>query len=398
MSDLSRTRVLFVDDEPLVLQGLQRMLRPLNNQWDMAFVESGPKALEAMASDPYSVIVSDMRMPGMNGAQLLEELSKTYPGTVRIILSGHADKNLIVQCVGTAHQFLSKPCEPDELKAAVARGHYFQNSIKSDVLKEIIAKMDTLPSVPSLFHKIIEKLRDENCSLEDVAEIIASDVAMTAKLLKVVNSAFFGLRREVANPHDAVAFLGIDTIKALVLAANAFGCFEGAVRSPVSVETMWSHSITVGNWCKRIAQHENGSRSEIDECFLSGMLHDVGKLALSTNVPELYSDALAVAASEMIPLHRAEEKVFGANHAEIGGCLLSLWGLPPRVVDAISFHHDPSRSAIEGFTALAALHSADAFASEQQENRCGAEAGLDLSYLTDRNLADKLDHWKSLKP
>lgn len=398
MTTTARTRVLFVDDEPLVLQGLQRMLRPLNSQWDMAFVESGPKALEAMARDPYGVIVSDMRMPGMNGAELLGELSKSYPGTVRIILSGHADKNLIVQCVGTAHQFLSKPCEPEELKAAVARGHYFQNSIKSEILKEIIAKMDTLPSVPSLFHKIIEKLRDENCSLDDIADIIASDVAMTAKLLKVVNSAFFGLRREVTSAHEAVTFLGIDTIKALVLAANAFGCFEGAVRSPVNVETMWSHSVTVGNWCKRIAQHENGSRSETDECFLAGMLHDVGRLALSANLPELYSGAMAMASHEMIPLHRAEENVFGANHAEIGGWLLSLWGLPSRVVDAISFHHDPCHSGVTGFSALAALHAADAFASEQQENRCGAEAGLDLGYFTDRSLADKLDDWKSLMP
>src|SRR3954468_17031197 len=192
MSDASKTTVLFVDDEPMVLRGLQRMLRPLADEWEMAFVESGPKALEAMTKTPYSVVVTDMRMPEMNGAQLLGEISQKYPKSVRIILSGHADKNLIVQCVGTAHQFLAKPCEPDSLKAAVRRASQFEQSVNSDILKELIAQMETLPSMPELFHRITQKLRDEKCSLDDVGELIATDMGMTAKLLKLVNSAFFG--------------------------------------------------------------------------------------------------------------------------------------------------------------------------------------------------------------
>ena len=106
----AKTRILFVDDEPLVLQGLQRMLRPMRNEWEMAFVESGRRALEEMATLPFQVVVSDMRMPGMNGAQFLSHVQELYPRTVRLILSGHADKDLIMKCVGTAHQFLAKPC------------------------------------------------------------------------------------------------------------------------------------------------------------------------------------------------------------------------------------------------------------------------------------------------
>jgi DNA-binding NarL/FixJ family response regulator len=226
MSVATKTRVLFVDDEPMVLQGLQRMLRRLSNEWDMAFVTSGHAALKEMESGAYNVVISDMRMPGMNGADLLSQVAKTYPKTVRLILSGHADKNLIVQCVGAAHQFLAKPCEPDDLKSAVRRAQRFEDSVQCDVLKELIAKMETLPSVPTLFHQIMRKIQDENCSLDDIAELIASDLAMTAKLLKVVNSAFFGLKRQVNNPVEAVSFLGLDTMKALVLAVNAFCCFD----------------------------------------------------------------------------------------------------------------------------------------------------------------------------
>jgi HD-like signal output (HDOD) protein/CheY-like chemotaxis protein len=348
MTSSNKTTVLFVDDEPMVLRGLQRMLRPLANEWEMAFVESGPKALELMTKTAYSVVVTDMRMPGMNGAELLGEISQKYPTSVRIILSGHADKNLIVQCVGTAHQFLAKPCEPDSLKAAVQRASQFERSVKSDILKELIAKMETLPSMPELFHRITQKLRDEKCSLDDVGELIATDIGMTAKLLKLVNSAFFGLRRQISNPQEAVTFLGLETIKALTLAVNAFDAFEGKEPGPLSMDQLWQHSMEIGNWCKNIARFEEYSAAEVDDCFISGMLHDVGKLALSSNLPKEYRECLRIAEAEKISLHAAEEKKFGANHADVGGYLLSLWGLPARVVDAIAFHHHPSSSLIEG--------------------------------------------------
>ena len=394
----SKTRILFVDDEPMVLSGLQRMLRPLHQQWDMAFVESGRKALDQMARNPFDVIVSDMRMPVMNGAQLFDELSRLYPKTVRIILSGHADKNLIVQCVSTAHQFLAKPCEPDALKAAINRAHSFENSIKSRVLKELIAKMRTLPTVPSLFHEIAKKVRDEDCSLEDIGGIIARDAGMSAKLLKLVNSAFFGLCRPISSPVEAVTYLGIDTIKALVLAANAFGSYDDQPKSPLQVETIWSHSLQIGNWCRNIAKHENSSRSEMDECFISGLLHDVGKLALSVNAPVQYSQALELARAESLPIHAAEEQVFGANHADVGGCLLSLWGLPPRVVDAIASHHEPRNTVTESFSPLAAVHAAEAFESECDEHRLGAPVVCDSDFFQQLGLNDRLEHWKTLKP
>jgi HD-like signal output (HDOD) protein/CheY-like chemotaxis protein len=395
MSGASRTTVLFVDDEPMVLRGLQRMLRPLANEWEMAFVESGEKALEAMAKTAYSVVVTDMRMPGMNGAQLLGEISKSHPKSVRIILSGHADKNLIVQCVGTAHQFLSKPCEPEALKAAVERASQFERSLKSEILKELITKMETLPSMPELFHRITKELRDEKCSLDDVGDIIATDIGMTAKLLKLVNSAFFGLRRQVNNPHEAVTFLGLDTIKALVLAVNAFDSFEDKEPGPLSIDRLWAHSMSIGNWCKNIARHENCSDAEVDECFISGMLHDVGKLALSSNLSKEYQECLKIAETENISIHAAEEKVFGANHADVGGYLLSLWGLPGRVVDAIASHHNPSSSLVPGFGPLAAVHAADVFASEAEE---GAAITLDEEYIQARALREKLEAWKDLKP
>src|ERR1017187_6368046 len=111
--------LLFVDDEVRVLQGLQRQLYGMRNEWNMNFKEGGAKALDFMASAPVDVIVTDMMMPGMDGAQLLTEVMKRHPDTIRIVLSGHADREAILRLVGPAHQYLSKPCDAEELRNAI---------------------------------------------------------------------------------------------------------------------------------------------------------------------------------------------------------------------------------------------------------------------------------------
>ena len=155
-----KKRILFVDDDPLVLQGLQRMLRSMREEWEMEFVESGPIALEAMAKSPFDVVVSDMRMPGMNGAELLNRVMKLHPNTIRFILSGHADQDLVMQCVGTTHQYLAKPCEPDALKATIRRASALGQSLQNGQLKSLVSRIERLPSLPSLYLKVVQKLQD----------------------------------------------------------------------------------------------------------------------------------------------------------------------------------------------------------------------------------------------
>jgi putative nucleotidyltransferase with HDIG domain len=396
----AKTRILFVDDEPLVLQGLQRMLRPMRNEWEMAFVESGRRALEEMATLPFQVVVSDMRMPGMNGAQLLLQVQELYPRTVRLILSGHADKDLIMKCVGTAHQFLAKPCEPEALRTAIARASAFNSSVKSERMKQLIAQMDCLPSIPSLLNEIVEKLQDENCSLEEVGNIISKDLAMAAKLLKLVNSAFFGLRRQISDPSDAATYLGLDIIKALVLAVHAFSSFEGRKTGPISLETLWTHSLEVASLAKRIAQSAGAPKAIVDESFVAGMLHDIGKLALASNLPDEYAKIFELSKGKGLPLPAAEEMILGANHADVGGYLLSLWGLPPGVVDAINYHHDPERGSLDGFTPMTSVHVADALVREAElsgdDGAQNPDTLVNMNYLEAAGLVESLPEWKEL--
>src|SRR5579862_4385707 len=181
-----KKRILFVDDEPLMLDALRRVLRPLNAEWDMAFVESGQKALELIAQVPFDGIIADMRMPGMNGAELLAEVWKRAPKTVRLILSGHADPDLILECVGTAHQYLSKPCKTKDLQAAISRASDLELSLRDENLRRLVSRLESVPSIPSLYVEIVEKLQDPLVGTDEIGEIVLKDLAMTAKILKLV--------------------------------------------------------------------------------------------------------------------------------------------------------------------------------------------------------------------
>ena len=389
-----KKRILFVDDETLVLQGLQRMLRPWREEWEMEFVESGAQALERMAQQPFDLIVSDMRMPGMNGAELLSEVMKRHPQTIRLILSGHADKDLILQCTGSTHQFLAKPCDPEALKATVLRASAIENTLRNEQLRKLVSQMDRLPSIPSLYTEIVEAFQNPEVTLEEVGGIIAKDIAMTAKILKLVNSAFFGLKRRVTNPTEACTFLGLDTIRSLVLSINAFSQFESVALQKFSLSALWSHSMDTAAAAKTIARLQNADQKVADESFVAGMLHDTGKLVLAANFSERFNQVLQLVCQEKLEPAAAEEQVFGANHADIGGYLLGLWGLPVPVVEAIALHHCPSRGTQKSFSPLIAVHVANALVHQKQANGDTSSSQVDSACLAALGLSDRLSVWR----
>lgn len=390
-----KKRILFVDDEPMILQGMRRQLHRMSNEWDMDFAESGPAALALLEKSPYDIVVSDMRMPGMNGTELLNEVMKRYPQTVRLILSGYADQDLVMKCVGSTHQYLSKPCDPDALKAAVMRATALDLSLQDRPIRQLVSRLDRLPSLPRLYVELVDALEDPDIPFEKVGSIIAEDIGMTAKILKLVNSAFFGLGRNIASPGEAVAYLGQETIKSLVLSMRVFSQFDAAKLRGFSMDALWQHSLGTAAAAKTIARVEHADPKLVDEAFVAGMLHDTGRLVLVSNLTDQYCRAVQLAREKQIELHEAEQQVFNASHAEVGGYLLGLWGLPVPVVEAITFHHCPSRSARKTFSPLTAVHVANALVQEQ----CVVCEGvlpppLDLEYLHLLNLSERLNDWR----
>lgn len=391
-----RKRILFVDDELAVLDGLQRMLRPMRAEWDMLFVNSGVKALDLMSQAPCDVIISDMRMPGMNGAELLAEVLKRFPQTVRLMLSGHADRDLVLKCVGATHQYLSKPCRPEDLKAAITRACDLQESLRDQNLRHLMARMERVPSIPGLYIKIVEKLEDPEIPLQEIGDIVAKDIGMTAKILKLVNSSFFGLGREISNPGEAVAYLGVETIKSLVLSVHAFSQFETAPLGVFSIEALWQHSQSTAGLAKAIACMEVAEPKIIEEAFVAGLLHDIGKLILAANFPSQYDQALEMRRAGTLALVTAEENTFGANHAEVGGYLLGLWGLPVPVVEAIALHHSPTQCTHKGFSPLTAVHAANALVNfERPLDTVFASDTMDSNYLGLLGLEGRVETWRA---
>lgn len=328
--------VMFVDDDPSVLSGIRRMLHPMRGQWRMSFANGGHEAVESLTADPAHVVVSDMRMPGMDGAELLSVVRSRWPGAVRIILSGFSEESAALRSVPVAHRFISKPCDPDKLLNTVRTACELQDRLSQPELRRLLGGLGGLPSPPGTYVAITEELGRPDVSVQAVAAIVEGDPACTAKLLQLVNSAFFGLARSMTDPREAVAYLGVNAIRGVVLAAEAADLFRSA--SPElarAASSVMAHSATVA-----AAVRERVPAQRAQEAFIAGLLHDIGWLALAQAAPEEF-----LAVREDIrrgkEITLAERERLGATHAEVGGYLLNLWGLPYPLVDPVTRHHDP---------------------------------------------------------
>jgi putative nucleotidyltransferase with HDIG domain len=390
-------RVLFVDDEPRVLEGLQRMLHEMRHEWDMDFVASGDEALAVIAQQPFDVVVSDMRMPVMDGAELLDEVRRRCPSAVRVILSGHSGQELILKSLGPTHQFLAKPCDAEDLKAAVARACALRDLLDDERLKAVVSNVKTLPSVPALYDRLLAMLRSPDCALQEVADVIGSDVAMTAKILQVVNSAFFGLRRRADNLSQAILSLGLETVRSIVLSAGVFAEIEGPPQAAEAAQALYSHSVAVGTVSEQITRRSCPKRERTDDVLTAGMLHDVGKLVLAAQLPEAYDEVCRRTREEGVPAHEAEQEVLGITHAELGAYLLGLWGLPEPIVEAVAFHHRPPRGLHRASEVLTAVHVTNGLVHEAAQEEGGDHASrIDMEYLQEVGLADQLPRWREL--
>ena len=394
MEDSRKRRILFVDDEKLLLKGLQRMLRSMRHEWEMRFFTDGRAALALMNKEPFDAVITDMQMPGMSGVQLLEKVMQNHPDTVRIILSGQLDQEMILKTVRSAHQHLSKPCDAELLKSTLVQAFALRDLLAEKKIKKLVSRIESLPSLPSLYIEIMEEMQSANTSFKKVGEIIAQDVGMTAKILQMVNSAFFGLRRQISTPWDAVSYLGFETIKSLVLSAQIFSQFDQKKLSGFALDVLWNHSMLTGTFAKIVAELEGQTKEVIDDAYMVGLLHDLGKLVLAQNLSDIYQKILDATSRENRALWEVEYDMLGATHAEIAAYLIGLWGIKSPVVEAIAFHHTPSKSSAR-ISLLTIVHSANALAHEVGSPKNPQPDRLDDSYLEDRDFLERFPTWQS---
>lgn len=391
-----KKRILFVEDEPLLLELYVMMLSGEREKWEIATAGDGAAALQLMERSAFDVIVSDMNMPGMNGTELLTAVRTRYPTTSRIILSGLQDQQEVARCLGATHQFLAKPFEVRALKSTLARVGGLDSYLNDKKLQALVARVGSLPSFPSLYLEIIKELDSGTSSIDAIGEIIAKDPGMTAKILQIVNSVAIGLSRKVSSPAEAVQFIGLGTVRSLVLSAHIFSCFDRTRLKGFTMDRLWDHAFKTGTIARKIMLMERSDPSDADAAYTAGMLHDSGKLMLANNLPKQFEQAVALATERHEPLYEAELEVFGATHAGAAAYLLGLWGLPAPIVEAVAFHHTPARSDLRSFGPLAAVHVANVLEQEfSKAEPCGKASELDGAYLAAIGVEDRLDAWRA---
>jgi putative nucleotidyltransferase with HDIG domain len=395
MNEAVKKRILFVDDEPMVLNGIQRTLRKMRKVWEMTFANSGAEALAILDENPMDVIVSDMKMPEMDGTQLLAEVRKRHPHIVRLILSGHVEQETTIQSVQFAHQCLSKPCDVEVLKQTLAKLFALRDILSDESIKKIVSQIESLPSLPSIYTEIMAEMQSDDPSIKNVGTIIGRDVSMTAKILQVVNSVFFGLPQKISNPQQAVMLLGLETIKSLVLSVKIFSEFSQKKYAWFDIDAIFNHSITVSTHAKAIVKGEKMSQDLINHSLMAGLLHDLGKLILATNFRDTYQEVQRETQNSDHQLWEMEQEVFGTSHAEIGAYLMGLWNLENPIIEAIAFHHCPAKSASTQMGLLAAVHIANALEHEEDSPEDGeVELQCDNEYIDRLGIANQIPEWR----
>jgi HD-like signal output (HDOD) protein/ActR/RegA family two-component response regulator len=390
-------RVLFVDDEVRILDGLRRMLRPARDEWEMEFAAGGQAALEVMAGSAFDVVISDMRMPGMDGAALLEQVRERFPEVVRIVLSGHTEMAHALRVVPIAHQFLAKPCDAVMLRLAIERAFRLRALLTDGSVRSLVGALGDLPALPRIYQALNNALVDPDSSLQKISGIVEQDIGISAKILQLANSAFFGNAQPVASIQNAVGYMGLNALKCLVLSLEIFRAFEPKAKVPgFSMDAMQRHAQLTAHIVARLPVPKHLA----EVAFVSSMLHDVGKLIQAWKLPESFGQAIGESAEDHLPLYKVEERKHGFSHAEIGAYLLGIWGLPYPVVETVALHHSPTRVPHQEFDAIAGVYVANLLAHRLDSDPDGADAECDFGQfeedLAALGVLDQIGAWQEM--
>lgn len=390
-----KKQILFVGES------LLRCARPgagplaVERPWVLSFASSGNQALDAIRSQTFDAIVSDLQLPGPSGNEVLAETAKLQPKALRFVYAATNASPLLRRCVGQAHQLLAKPASAETILAALDRAFAMQVWLPDGPTQNLVAELDRLPSPPDLYFSIVEALQSPATPLETVADLVKRDIAITAKLLQLANSAAMGLGVQVTEVAEAIQYLGVEVTKSLVLLAHSVSYFDNLPAGEFSVVSLGRHCLVTGNLARDIARLARQPAELTSQAFTAGLLHDLGKLLLLANKPTSWLQAVTVARESKVSLWEAERQVFGTTHADVGGTLLGIWGLPLPVVEAVALHHAPVCLLSHDFCPLTAVHAANTLANEQAPAAQMPPSRVDMDYLDHLGFAEAFEEWRT---
>lgn len=391
-------RALILDDDPAALEEARGVVE----QWDYAnstiLTESPDEALKLIEEQDIRAILVDLNRTAIGATAFLDQVRKKSPETLRFLASPESSARDRFKCAMGSHLPIAKPWSLETIEAAFHRAEDMDRILGKIRMREIVSRIRTLPTLPSNYARLLAEVRSPNASSQSVGEIIAEDLAISAKLIQLVNSAYFGLQQRITDPTQAVTVLGMNTVHSLALSIKAFSRFDKVKPVYHSIDKVWRHSVEVAELAKILAALEGGSPDLASEAYAAALMHDIGKLALAVNFDQDYRDVLAQADENNIPRDVAEREFFGCCHAELGGYLLATWGLPMSIVEAVALHHDPGRSKDESLSPLTVVHIADWLVRQRKAEDANGKykPRLDNAYLERLGLDDRIGQWRAL--
>jgi putative nucleotidyltransferase with HDIG domain len=390
-------RILVVADDAVELDRLKALFSHGASAWETQFCPSDREATTYLSETECEVIFAGLSAGPLATAQFLHEVWKKHPKTVRYLLADSIDTDVMVTCVLGAHQYLQQPIEQEALHSALERVAFINRLVRNPRIQSLVSRMRTLPSRPSLYLEVMRELRSSNANAKVVGELVAKDLAISTKLIQVVNSAYYGLAQQVTEAADAILLLGMETTASLILSIEAFARFDKVKPLYFSIDRVWKHSQSVAHSAKKIAEAMTNDTSIAKDAFTAGLLHDVGKLALALNFEEQYQGALKLAEKNNLQAWEVETEVFGASHAEAGAYLLSLWGLPLPIIEAVASHHLPSQELGKDFNAVTAVHLVERLEYEKDLAAIpGSTIQVDLNYPPELQIEDHLENFRAI--
>jgi putative nucleotidyltransferase with HDIG domain len=383
-------RLLFVDDEEILRELYASLDTVLGADHEIYTAASGREALELARNRQFDVIISDLAMPGMDGVEFLKQMLREHPESARIVISGFADRLKVAECLTVGHRFFNKPLNLKALTTLLQRICQYGYLVNDDRVRKIVCGNNALPTPPDTYLQLSELLNSEYTDIDDVGRLVAQDAGLSTKLLHIVNSAHFGMPRQIASPAEAVQFLGIEVLRALMLGTQVFHFYNQSLFVRATFAELWNHSLKTALAARKLALAEHLPTSTCEECFLTGLLHDIGKLILAANAEAEYKRVVELAAGG-VSLSDAEKQIFGATHAHVGAYLLALWGIPDVVIRAIELHHSLEVAEPAGLDPLLAVHIAQNLEpGAQRENR------LDNAALERAGLLARVPIWTQI--
>ena len=382
-------RILVVNDKPDTFEDLKEALAPSGTAWQMEYAGGAEAALAALEREPVDVVIAEDQMASMDGVAMLTRVRDQHPTTIRMIVSATTRPGLATI---VSHRLLSQPCNADELAVLVKRScALHERTGEVEAFRKTMATT-ALPSRPGVYMELNRVLSDPDWQPHQVSAVLERDVAMSAKVLQLANSALSGLTSTVTSVRDAVMYLGVETIRSLSLTAEAFGKLSTRGSDDFSLDDFQGHAMLVARITASILP---AGRTQ-QEAVTAALLHDIGKLVLISDGGRRWAQLTEQARERQVPVHVVEQETDGVTHAHVGAHLLSLWGLPDGIVEAVAHHHDPGSVDGLAFDGVAAVHIANGLANEIAPAAEGEppHAGLDIELLDRLGLRPRLELWR----